>query len=124
MTRNVRLTLAGARSARAAGTRSAAARFFRPLGLGRGGRFIPEPRLELHLDLGEVLRVVGLEVARMGPLEAGLDHPPDLPVDVAEMIVDGRVLGLELDRAFEVLDRLLVIANPIIGPSERVDDIA
>ena len=40
------------------------------------------------------------------------------------MIVDGRILGLELDGALEVLHRLLVIADPVIGPAERVDDVA
>ena len=49
---------------------------------------------------------------------------PILPVGVAEVIVDGRILGLELDRALEVLHRLVVVAEPEIGPAERVDDVA
>ena len=34
------------------------------------------------------------------------------------------VFGLELDGAFEILDRLVVIADAEIGPAQRVDDVA
>ena len=40
------------------------------------------------------------------------------------MIVDRRVFRLELDRALELLGRFLVVAEPEIGPAERVDDVA
>ena len=60
----------------------------------------------------------------MRPLELGFQRAPDAPVSIAEMIVDGRVGRLEFDRAVELLHRLLVIAEPVIGPSERVHDIA
>ena len=60
----------------------------------------------------------------MRPLERGLQRAADLPVGVAEMIVDGRILGLELDRALEMLHRLVVIADAVIGPAERIDDVA
>src|SRR5215470_495964 len=97
MTRSVRLTLAGAGSARAAATSSAATR---PLGLARirgGGRLLQEAGLDLVLDLDEVLGL-RLEVAGVRPLELRLQHPADPPIGVAKMIVDGRILGLELDR--------------------------
>ena len=40
------------------------------------------------------------------------------------MIVDGRIVGLELDGAVEFLHRLVVIADAEIGPAQRVDDVA
>ena len=64
------------------------------------------------------------EIARMRPLKARLDHAADLPIGIAQVIVDGRILGLELDGAVELLDRLLVFADPVIGPAQRVDDVA
>jgi hypothetical protein len=39
------------------------------------------------------------------------------------MVVDGRILWLELDGALELLDRLLHVAKPVIGPAEGVDDV-
>ena len=43
----------------------------------------------------------------MRPLEPRLEHATDPPVGIAEMIVDGRVFRLELDGAFELLDRFI-----------------
>ena len=40
------------------------------------------------------------------------------------MIVDHRVAGLELDRALELLDRGVVLAEPEIDPAQAVDDEA
>ena len=84
--------------------------------LGQAGR-------QLLLDLGQVLGL-RLEVARVRPLELRLERAPGLPIGVAEMVVDGRIVGLELDRALQVLHRLVVVAEPEIGPAERVDDVA
>ena len=66
----------------------------------------------------------GLQVARVRPLELRFQRTVDLPIDVAEMIVDGRVVGLQFDGALEVLHRFVIIAEPVIGPAERVDDVA
>src|SRR3954451_10284832 len=124
MTRRVRLTLAGASSARAAGTSySAAVWLLHRLGLGFRGRLLGQTGFELFLDLDELIRL-GLEIARVRPLETCLELAADLPIGIAEMIVDGGIFRLELDRVFEVLDRLLVVADAEIGPSERVDDVA
>jgi len=60
----------------------------------------------------------------MCPLETRLEGAANAPIGVAEMIVDGRIFRLELDCAFELLDRLLLIAAAEIGPAQRVDDIA
>src|SRR6516162_6705272 len=87
----------------------------------RGG-VVGKPRFQLGFDLSEILGL-GLEVARMRPLEARLEHASDLPIGIAEMIVDGRILGLELDRALQLFDRLLHVAEPVIGPAEGVDDV-
>ena len=71
-----------------------------PLRLGNVGCFLGQSAFELVLDLDEIVRL-GLEITRMRPLEAGLNHATDLPVGVAQMVVDGRILGLELDSMLE-----------------------
>src|SRR5262249_10626308 len=50
--------------------------------------------------------------------------PPPPPIGVAQMIVDGRILGLELNRPIERLDGLIEVADPVERPAERIDDIA
>src|SRR4051812_35617277 len=115
-TRSVRLILAGAvsvstksfyPSGRAvAGSAAVAGLFGALVGLRR--RFFGEPVLELLLDLRQFFRI-GLEVARMRPLEVGLERAADAPVGVAEMVVDGRIFGLQLDGALELLGGLSVI---------------
>src|SRR5262249_46642122 len=92
-------------------------------GLRRGGGIVGKPRFQLSFDLNKILGL-GLEVACMRPLEARLQHASDPPIGVAEMIVDGRILGLELNGALELLDRLVHVAEPVIGPAEGVDDVA
>src|SRR6185312_5513119 len=101
--------------------RSASVTFFLRLrslvGL-RGCRLL-QPVLQLRLDLRQFVRV-GLEIARMRPLEARLEHTADAPIGVAQMIVDGRIFRLQLDRAFELLHRLVIVAELVIGPAERI----
>src|SRR5262249_62190677 len=101
---------------RADGTCSPAAG---PFCLGDVGRFLGHASFELVLYLGKLVRL-GLEVPRMRPLEARLQNATNLPVGIAQMIVDGRVLGLELDRVLEMLHRLVELADPIIRPAERI----
>src|SRR5712671_5275164 len=106
-------------------TSAAVARILGLVGVGGGRRLrhVGEAGLQLLLDL---LEIVGfrLEVARMRPLELGLQRAADPPVGVAEMVVDGRIDRLELDGALELLDGLVVVADPVPGPAERIDDIA
>jgi hypothetical protein len=82
----------------------------------RHRRDVGEAVLQLCLDL---LEVVGLrlEIAGVRPPELGLERAANAPVGVAEMVVDGRIDWLELDRALELLDRLVVVAEPEPGPS-------
>src|SRR6516162_7834227 len=88
----------------------------------RRGGVVGKPRFQLGFDLSEILGL-GLEVARMRPLEARLQHASNPPIGIAEVIVDGWILGLEFDGALELLDRLLHVAEPIIGPAQGVDDV-
>src|SRR5579864_2001467 len=122
--RSVRLTLAGASvvktPARRIKSSAAASPLLSLVGL---GRVLLQADLELLVDPRQFIGL-GLEIARMRPLELGLQHTVDPPVDVAQVIVDGRIDRLELDRALEMLHRLLVIAEPVIGPAERIDDVA
>jgi len=102
---------------------AAVAGLFRRLGgLGRRG-LIKQARAELLLDL---LQIVGfrLEVARVRPLERGLKLATDFPVCIAKMIVDGRILGLQLDGPLELLHRLIVVVDAEVGPAERIHDVA
>ena len=76
-------------------------------------------------DLVEDRRQVvglGLEVAGMVPLEPRLELVARAPVGVAEVVVDGRVAGLERDGAFELLHGARIVAEPVIRPAEAVDD--
>src|SRR5262249_57327183 len=72
-------------------------------------RFVGEARLELLLDLLEIVGL-GLEVARVRPLELGFEPATDAPIGVAEMVVDGRIDRLELDCALELLHRPVPVA--------------
>src|SRR4051794_22313919 len=123
MTRSIKLILAGASSARATGTFCSAAGLFHPICFRRCRWLVRQAGFELLLDLDELVRL-GLEVARVGPLETGLQLAADFPVNVAEMIIDGGIFGLELDRVLQMLHRLLVIADAVIGPAKRVDDVS
>ncbi len=40
------------------------------------------------------------------------------------MVVDGGILGLQIDGALEVLHRLFVVADAVVGPAEGIDDVA
>src|SRR5262245_41170327 len=60
----------------------------------------------------------------MGPLESGLQHAANPPIRIAEMIVDRWIFRLELNRTLELFGRFLVIAESVVGPAERVDDVA
>src|SRR6202023_435050 len=64
------------------------------------------------------------ELQRPTPLKPGLGRTPALPIGVAQMVVDRRVLGHQLDRLFEILYGARIIAEPIMGPTQAVDDIA
>jgi hypothetical protein len=61
---------------------------------------------------------------RAPPLKTRLGKAPGLPISVAQMIVDGRVLGHQLDRALQKLRRLGEVAQAVISPTETVDDVA
>ena len=78
---------------------------------------------ELAPDLAGEL-VLGPEREHPQPLEAGLVQPAHLPVGVAQMIVDDRIARLQLDRLFELVDRLLIVTQPVRRPAQAVDDIA
>src|SRR5215470_962454 len=92
--------------------------------VGVGGvRLLLEADLELLLDFDQLI-LLGLEIARVRPLEFCLQHAIDLPINVAEVIVDGRIDRLEFDRLLKVLHGLFVITKPVISPAQRIDDIA
>src|SRR5229473_4776635 len=67
-------------------------------------RRIRQTVFDLGLDLRQVLRL-GLQVAGMGPLELGFQRAADAPIGIAEVVVDGRVFRLEIDRTLEILYR-------------------
>ena len=60
----------------------------------------------------------------MRPLELRFQRAAGPPIGVAEMVVDGGIFRLELDRTLELLHRLFVIADLVVRPAERVDDVA
>src|SRR5437762_13399967 len=122
MTLSVRLTFAGASSARASDTSTAAGL----LGAFRRccrRRFLENSGLQLVFDFREILGF-GFEIARMRPLEARLENPADPEIGISQMVIDRRILRLEFNSALEILHCLLVVADPVVGPAEGVDDIA
>src|SRR5690606_16385168 len=82
-----------------------------------------EAALDLRLDPRDI-GLLGFEVQRSLPLEASLLPSPDFPVGVAEMVVDHRVGRIELDRPLQMLDRLLIVAEPVEHPAQAIDDVA
>ena len=64
------------------------------------------------------------QLERLAPLEARLPLAADPPVGVAQMIVERRISGHQPDCVLEVFDRLLEIAEPIVRPTQTVDDAA
>src|SRR5438874_6573110 len=99
--------------------RSAAAVFFFLIFRGCRGSVVRQPILELGLDFRQLFGL-GLEVARMGPLEFRLQRTAGAPIGVAEMVVNGGILWLEIDGALEIFHRILVVADAVIGPAKRV----
>src|SRR6516162_2471709 len=59
-------------------------------GLRRRGGVVGKPRFQLGFDLDEILGL-GLEIARVRPLEACLEHASNPPIGIAEMVVNGRI---------------------------------
>src|SRR5258707_15476331 len=96
---------------------AALAVFFFLVGGSRRRGVLGQAVLDLGLDLRQLFRL-RLEVAGMGPLELGFQRAADAPIGVAEMVVDGGILGLEVDRALEILHRVLEIADAIVGPTK------
>ena len=93
------------------------------VGLRRGGVFVlDEAFRDLLKNLCLVLRL-RTQIAGVIPLELRFELAADFPVGVAEMVIDDRVRGLEVDRALQLLNRLVVAAKLVIGPSETVHDV-
>src|SRR5437899_616863 len=82
-----------------------------------------ETLVELGLDRLDLI-LLRPELQGSPPLKARLGGTPALPIGVAEMVVDRRILGHELDRLFEILNRARVIAEPVMRPAQAVDDVA
>src|SRR5690606_3946209 len=89
--------------------------------VGRLHRAAVEAAADLRLDAGNLV-VFGIESQRVRPLEPRLVAPADLPVGIAEMLVDRRVAGLQGHRALQLAHGLLVAAGHIEGPAEAVRD--
>ena len=106
-----------------AGRRISAPVFFR-FGLSRGGMcLLVETMFDLVEDFDLILWV-GVEIARVIPLEMRFEFAPDPPIGIAKVVVDHGIGGFEVDRPLELLHRLVVAAKLVIGPAKTVDDIA
>src|SRR5579871_540565 len=82
-----------------------------------------EPVLELRLNAFHLVGF-GLELQGAAPLKARFGLAVSAPISIAQVIVDGRILGQQLDRALEIARCLREVTEPEIGPAETVDDIA
>src|SRR5262245_9864337 len=88
---------------------------------GCGNRVKPE--LQLALD-DFLLLGVDVERNRMLPLEARIDPAADPPIGIAQMIVDIGRGGSKLNRFLERARGFLIPAEPVIGPADRIRDVA
>jgi hypothetical protein len=57
-------------------------------------------------------------------LETCLLAPSRLPVGIAQMIVERRIPRQQRHRALEIIHCLFILAEPVMGPAETVDDMA
>src|SRR3989338_3032054 len=123
--RSVRLILAKASSVTGPGmgSRSRRARRHAALEVVLGAFAGFKAEIELRAEDFLALRF-RLHGKRMAPLEAPLDLASDLPERVAEMLVDRRIAGLQLRRAFEIFDGEVVFTEPVARPAETVHDEA
>ena len=64
----------------------------------------------------------GIEAQRPFPLEARFGVAPDPPIGIAKMLVDGRVLGLERNRALQLDHGLDIFLGAILDPPQAVGD--
>src|SRR6202790_1402930 len=87
----------------------------------RGGKL--EALFELCFDRFDLV-LLRPELQGAAPLETRFDEPAGLPIGVAQMVVDRRVLRHQLGRLFEVLNRAGIIPHPVMRPAEAVDDVA
>src|SRR5215472_2173905 len=79
--------------------------------------------VELGLDWFDLV-LLRPELQRPTPLIACLHRTAALPIGIAQMIVDCRVFGYQLDRLFEVLHCARVIAEPVMRPAQAIDNVA
>src|SRR5688500_150328 len=71
---------------------------------------IDQALVQLLLQLGRLVRL-RIEAQGARPLEARFLMPPDLPVGVAQVIVEHRIGRRQRDRALELLDRFGIAAE-------------
>src|SRR5271157_336559 len=101
------------------GARSAPVFFW--VGFGCGGiRLVVETMLDLLQNFDLVLRL-GIEVARVIPLEMRFELASRPPVGIAKMVVDHGIRRFEIDRALELLHGLVVAAEFVIRPAKTID---
>ena len=82
-------------------------------------RLLVETMLDLLQDFDLILWL-GIEVARVIPLEMRLELTSCTPIGIAEMVVDHGIGRLEVDCPFEFLHRLVVAAGPQQGANRGV----
>src|SRR4029078_1684539 len=81
------------------------------------------PGTSFSLETDDLL-ILRLERQRLLPLILRLEFASDTPIGIAQMIVDDGIVGLELDRALEVLNGRWKIPQPEIGPAQAIDIVA
>src|SRR6516225_7131976 len=72
--------------------------------------------VELGLDRLDLI-VLRPELQGSPPLVTRLERSPALPVGIAQMVVYRRVLGHQLDRLFEILNRARIVAETVMRPA-------
>src|SRR5437870_948362 len=84
---------------------------------------VVETMLDLLQDFSLILWF-GIEVARVIPLEMGLEFASDLPIGIPEVVVDHRVRRFEVDCPFELIHGFVIAAEFVIRPAEAINNIS
>ena len=72
-----------------------------------------------QLEFNFRLEILGrLITERSFPLERRLEFTSNAPVGVPKVIIDRRVGGLEFNGAFKFADRIIILAQPEMRPSQ------
>src|SRR5690606_33366289 len=82
-----------------------------------------QPLGKLLLDLNQIIRL-RVQTRRLIPLETRFAVPANLPVGIAQMIVEHGILRPQFNGLFEERDGSRVVSKLVVRPPQAIDDVA